>query len=313
MENKKKRTLFLTTVVLLGIWMLLLCVFLSGYGVAQYFDWEYRPAVIAPFAVALFVLPVITGGYLVWRVGKKYWLKLSLRILYCIAAAIVSAAALLSFCIWMPQENRMDCGYIEIGRGRFLEATEYSYYEPRYGVFMQEFAWDAAHDIHLLEQKYGKSFTQAKGQGDGIRRYVPEGYPDIPVRIYSYGPYGSIDDFQYKAASRYYLKCYEDSGMQWKYEYGEGHYEGDFTLVYREGDDLEKLAEDAARLIGCACRDPLFSDLPGWLCIRGEEDGGWLSTLYFGGYEPFEKDGLPYDYYADPSHVVQKLKEDLPG
>lgn len=310
MEKNKKRTLFLTTVTLLGIWLLLLCVFLSGYGVAKYFQWEYRPIVVVPFAVVLYLLPVITGGYLVWHIGKRKWLKLSLRVLYCIAAAIVSAAAMLSFCIWLPQEKRMDCGYIEIGRSEFLEATQYTYYEPRYGVFMKQFEWDAEHEIHLLEQEYGITFTQVPGQADGIRRYRPEGYPDIAVRIYSYGPYGSIDDFQYKVASSYYLRCYEESGMQWEYQYGEDYYEGAFTLVYRTGDDLGQLAQDASKLIESACHDPLFTDRPGWLSVYDEQSKRDC-TLYFGGYKPFEEKGLPSDYFTDFEKVLQKLKEEF--
>lgn len=275
----------------------------------QYFGRQaelfYRPSVIVFLTFAGFAGAAIFIGRLVWYLCVY---STACKVLYCLACVFTAGILCLTLAFRLPTEQKMDCGYLELRQGHFLDETEYSYAEPRYGLFMQYFVWDVPHEIHILESQYATEFTEAPSEGDGVRRYIPSAHPNIAVEIANYDVTGTIDDYQYQLTASYIFRYYRAHKLCWDYEEGR-HYRGDTIFVLHKTDDLQAFAKDIAGMIAEAVQDPFYDTQVGWISVKSDTEYAVEKGIYFGNYIPFLEKSLPPDYYADWENVLPVLQE----
>lgn len=283
---------------------------------------EYRSNFVSLSYIVIWLVPWLFGLFLIIRLNKflRYkrqqnrWFPLTiiLLVIYLVIMVLVSAFWGVVGILKSSTEYR-EGDILKVTYSVSLRDTETYYCDIINSFLRRPFEWDSEREIALLEEKYHMTFTLSASD-DGVRRYVPEAYPGVEIRISDYVPLS--DDFPEKLASWYFSNTCETGQIHtlWQSKKDTASFDDTFELVLTDENNLETYAKDAARLIETACRDSFFDTNTGWLSCRmiigGQEH---TFALYFGAYKPFAEDGKPSDYYADPQNVLTRMKEEWHG
>lgn len=323
----EKRRVWPRWLVFVILYIAFACAYFFAEKALGFYGLEYRTVTVVVGNIILWIIPWTAGIFLIRLFNRRRiergitsgWSSLTmfLLIFYLIIMIFASGFAGVRGMLRLPTEEKKE-GVLLVTVPHFLDASEIYYCDPAGPLLRRPFEWDDKREAALLSKKYRMDFTPDLEE-DGVRRYIPENYPDVRVRILD--PVPLRDNFAQELAAYYFQSAYEADQMQtaWEIEDSNGYKDGDFTLVITERSGISEAAQDAADLIRAACEDPFYQEYEGWItCVLRLDAQEHSETFYFGAHKPFEEDGTPYDYYADYETVFPvlenawlELKEDV--